>query len=87
MMNFLKNHGALWSPLILSLLVLAVFLPSGEVQFLVAFDVAQGLSYREIAAMGHCSTATITRINEWLQHGRGGYRMMLERLGLDEEGR
>ncbi len=46
---------------------------------------AQGLSYREIAARAGASTATVTRINEWLQHGRGGYRLMLERLDLIPE--
>ena len=46
---------------------------------------AQGLPYREVAAQAGCSTATITRINEWLQHGRGGYRLILDRLGLAPE--
>lgn len=41
---------------------------------------AGGLSYREIADQTGVSTATITRINQWLQHGTGGYRMMLGRL-------
>lgn len=39
----------------------------------------QGLSYREIAAATGASTATITRINQWRQHGAGGYRTMLAR--------
>lgn len=41
---------------------------------------AQGLSYREISEETGVSTATVTRINQWLQHGTGGYRMMLERM-------
>ena len=47
----------------------------------------RGHSYRQIAEEANTSTATVTRINEWLQHGRGGYRLLLERLGLmpDEE--
>ena len=40
----------------------------------------EGLSYREIHDRTGVSTATITRINDWLQHGAGGYRMMLDRL-------
>jgi TrpR-related protein YerC/YecD len=49
---------------------------------------ADGLHYREISEETGASTATITRINQWLQHGTGGYRSVLERLGLaaDEEG-
>ncbi|HSJ28326.1 MAG TPA: YerC/YecD family TrpR-related protein [Acidimicrobiia bacterium] len=39
----------------------------------------QGLPYREIAATTGASTATITRINQWRQHGAGGYRTMLDR--------
>lgn len=46
---------------------------------------AEGHSYRQIAADTGVSTATITRINQWLRHGTGGYRAMLARLGLDEE--
>lgn len=40
----------------------------------------QGIPYREIAEMTGASTATITRINQWLQHGAGGYQMILDRL-------
>jgi len=43
------------------------------------------LPYREISEETGVSTATITRINQWLQHGAGGYRLMLDRLGYDEE--
>jgi TrpR-related protein YerC/YecD len=38
-----------------------------------------GLPYREIAERTGASTATITRINQWLTHGTGGYRAMLDR--------
>lgn len=41
---------------------------------------AEGMSYRDIADRTGASTATVTRINQWLQHGMGGYGMMLERL-------
>ena len=40
----------------------------------------EGLSYRRIAETTGVSTTTITRINEWLSHGTGGYRIALERL-------
>lgn len=39
----------------------------------------EGLTYREIAERTGVSTATITRINQWLRHGTGGYRLALER--------
>jgi TrpR-related protein YerC/YecD len=38
-----------------------------------------GLHYAEISRQTGASTATITRIASWLNHGEGGYRMMLER--------
>ena len=40
----------------------------------------EGLSYRRIAEATGVSTTTITRINEWLNHGTGGYRIALQRL-------
>jgi TrpR-related protein YerC/YecD len=40
----------------------------------------RGLPYREISELTGASTATITRINQWLQHGAGGYRLILDRL-------
>ena len=39
-----------------------------------------GLHYAEISSLSGASTATITRIASWLNHGEGGYRLMLERL-------
>ena len=39
----------------------------------------QGLHYAEISQLTGASTATITRIASWLNHGEGGYRLMLER--------
>ncbi len=44
----------------------------------------EGHSYRAIHDMSGVSTATITRINEWLRHGTGGYAETLQRLGLAE---
>ena len=40
----------------------------------------QGLHYAEISQLTGASTATITRIASWLNHGEGGYRSMLDRL-------
>jgi TrpR-related protein YerC/YecD len=40
----------------------------------------RGHPYREIAEMTGASTATITRINQWLTHGTGGYRRALDRV-------
>ena len=39
----------------------------------------QGLHYAEISERTGASTATITRIAQWLKHGEGGYRLMLDR--------
>ena len=41
----------------------------------------QGLHYAEISRLTGASTATITRIASWLNHGEGGYRAMLEKMG------
>lgn len=46
---------------------------------------ARGLPYRQIAAESGASTATITRINQWLRHGTGGYVAALDRQGLLSE--
>ena len=43
-----------------------------------------GMHYADISRQTGASTATITRINTWLQHGEGGYRLMLDRLAEDE---
>jgi len=40
----------------------------------------QGLSYVEIAEHVPTSTATVTRVAQWLHHGTGGYRLVLDRV-------
>jgi TrpR-related protein YerC/YecD len=40
----------------------------------VARLVDQGLPYTEIAEKTGASTATVTRVAHWLNHGEGGYR-------------
>ena len=39
-----------------------------------------GLPYVEIAERVPTSTATVTRVAQWLRHGAGGYRIALDRL-------
>jgi TrpR-related protein YerC/YecD len=46
-------------------------------------ELAQGRSYRQIHDITGVSTATITRIAQWLRHGTGGYREALERAGFE----
>jgi TrpR-related protein YerC/YecD len=40
----------------------------------------EGLHYAEISHRTGASTATITRIAQWLHHGEGGYLSALDRL-------
>ena len=40
----------------------------------------QGVPYVEIAERVPTSTATVTRVAQWLKHGTGGYRTALDRL-------
>ena len=39
----------------------------------------QKLPYLEIAQRVHTSTATVTRVAQWLRHGAGGYELALAR--------
>ncbi len=48
-------------------------------RWVIARMLDEAIPYREIAARTGASTATVTRINQWLQHGTGGYRRALER--------
>ncbi len=40
----------------------------------------QSVPYLEIAERVPTSTATVTRVAQWLRHGTGGYRIALERM-------
>ncbi len=40
----------------------------------------EGLHYADISRRTGASTATITRIASWLNHGEGGYRAALDRM-------
>ncbi len=39
----------------------------------------QDLTYVEVAERARASTATVTRVAQWLRHGQGGYRLALDR--------
>lgn len=39
----------------------------------------QNIPYRQISKKTGSSTATITRVAHWLHHGKGGYKLILER--------
>src|SRR5689334_10743024 len=45
----------------------------------------QGEHYAAISRETGASTATITRIANWLNHGEGGYRKALQRLAAARE--
>jgi TrpR-related protein YerC/YecD len=44
----------------------------------------QGVPYVEIAGRVPTSTATVTRVAQWLRHGTGGYGTALERVKRKE---
>ncbi|MBU2592109.1 MAG: YerC/YecD family TrpR-related protein [Patescibacteria group bacterium] len=43
------------------------------------------LSYKEIAGLVKTSTTTVTRVARWLKHGKGGYKIVLKRMGGRKE--
>jgi TrpR-related protein YerC/YecD len=50
-------------------------------RFQIAKMLDRGLSYLEVADKAKASTTTVTRVAHWLKHGRGGYRLALDRAG------
>lgn len=46
-----------------------------------------GIPYHEISARTGASSATISRVNQWLRYGRGGYGLLLDRLAPRGEAR
>ncbi|KKP38858.1 MAG: phosphoribosylformylglycinamidine synthase subunit PurS [Candidatus Peregrinibacteria bacterium GW2011_GWF2_33_10] len=50
-------------------------------RFEVVRRVYKGETYRFINEKTGVSTATITRVAHWLNHGMGGYKLVLERMG------
>jgi TrpR-related protein YerC/YecD len=51
-----------------------------EQRWAVARLLAAGASYHEISERTGASSATISRVNQWLRYGRDGYRLVLERM-------
>ena len=49
-------------------------------RFQVAKMLNKNISYREISKKTGSSTATITRVAYWLNHGLGGYKLALKRI-------
>ena len=49
-------------------------------------SLGEGNSYREVHNLTGVSTATVTRIAQWVRHGTGGYVEALERSDLPTEG-
>lgn len=47
----------------------------------VARMLAEGIPYTQIEAETGLSSTTIARVSKWINHGTGGYRMMLRRKG------
>ena len=50
-------------------------------RFEIARMLNNGRTYLDIARKVKTSTTTVTRVAHWLNHGRGGYRLILDRLG------
>ena len=52
-------------------------------EFAARWEVARmldaGTSYHEISGRTGASSATISRVNQWLRYGRDGYRLVLDR--------
>ncbi|MDQ2935455.1 MAG: YerC/YecD family TrpR-related protein [Chloroflexota bacterium] len=46
-----------------------------------------GVSYHEISARTGVSSATISRVAQWLRYGRDGYRLVIDRAGRGRGGR
>ena len=51
----------------------------------VARLLADGISYHEIRERTGASSATISRVNQWLRYGRDGYRDVLARMAAAGE--
>ncbi len=52
-------------------------------EFAARWEVARllddGVSYHDISDRTGASSATISRVNQWLRYGRDGYRLVLDR--------
>lgn len=50
----------------------------------VARLVDQGMPYAKVSKEVGASTATVTRVAQWLRNGEGGYRLVLDRDAPEE---
>lgn len=50
----------------------------------VARLVDQGIPYAKVSKEVGASTATVTRVAQWLRNGEGGYRLVLDRDAPEE---
>lgn len=50
----------------------------------IATLLVKGYTYADISDQTGVSTATISRVNRCLEYGADGYKIVLERLGLDK---
>ncbi len=50
----------------------------------VAEKLSEGKTYREIAQKTKASTTTVTRVNQWLNNGMNGYKLVLNRLNSEK---
>jgi TrpR-related protein YerC/YecD len=49
-------------------------------RFNVAVELAKGQSQRKVALKTGVSIATVTRVNQWLRRGMGGYMNVINRM-------
>jgi len=49
-------------------------------RLLIATKLKEGIGIRKIAKEFGVSTTTVVRINYWLHHGMGGYKLALDKL-------
>jgi TrpR-related protein YerC/YecD len=54
-------------------------------RWLVAKELDKGKSQRLVSLETKVSIATVTRVNQWLQRGMGGYKLVLARLNSQKD--
>lgn len=56
-------------------------------RFQIATLLDEGMNYQSIVRRVDASTTTISRVNQCLQYGSGGYRLALKRQKAEKEGK
>lgn len=56
-------------------------------RFQIATLLDDGMNYQNIVRRVDASTTTISRVNQCLQYGSGGYRLALDRQKTEKEGK